>query len=110
MSALDTIIMLIPVITYVALLLAVRAGKLASIYLFATVTLATTILGIVSISIIPSIDFSAGGVRGLAVNALVATYIGAMIYGAFGAKKHNVERMTIGLIAVLLVSIVSGAI
>jgi len=109
MVALNTIMLFIPILAYIGLVIAVKTGRLASLYLFAAVTLATIILGVVSISLIKPISPSVSDLRGLAVNLIAVTYISAMLYGSyFGARVNDVERVIVGGFLIVLISIVSA--
>jgi hypothetical protein len=109
-SAINTLWMLVPIISYVALMVAVKTGRLAQIYLFLTVTVATVILGVVSISMIAPLNADASSLRDWTRNIIVAVYVGAMLYGAIGTKSNNLERVLVGGLFVALVSLVSAVI
>jgi len=111
MSIFDYIMLSIPLLSYAGLVIATKLGKLATFYLFAAVTLATLIVGIVSISVIKPIDAAASDMRGFVSNALTSTYIAAMLYGSFfGIKKDNYERVFIAGLLILIVSLASAVI
>jgi hypothetical protein len=105
-----SLLMFVPIVSYVALMLAVRTGRLVAVYLFAAVTLATTILGLVSISLITPLNFAATDLRGWVLNILAAVYVCAMIYGSFAARSGNTERLITGGIFVTIVALVSAVI
>ena len=106
MDALSAIMVFIPVISFIGLMLAVRLGKLANIYLFIVITIATIITGIISLSVIRplSTDPTIGAIFG---NVLVATYIAAMLYGSIGVKTGSWERVIVAGLFVILVSLAS---
>jgi len=107
---LNSVLMLVPVVSYIALVFSVKTGRLAGIYLFLTVTLATTILGIISISLIEPLNLSPSGLKEWVQNLILAVYVGAMIYGGIGARTGSAERLLVGGFAVVLVSLVSAVI
>ena len=107
----DIILILIPIISYVALTLSVRAGKIAGMYLFVVVTIATLILGMISLSNITPFNMSPSDMRDVVLDVLTFTYIVAVVYGAFyGARSHNVERIIVGGAFVLLVSLIAAVV
>ena len=110
MSPIDAILMAIPLLTYIGFMLSVKFGKVSNIVLFAVITLATIILGVISISVIQPVDTGDSGMRGLLTNAIVTIYIASMIYGGyFGAAKGNYERVIVGGIFILLITLTSAA-
>jgi len=110
MSTFDMIMMFIPMISFIGLMLAIKTGKLASIYMFAVVTIATVILGIISLSVMHPLASDMSSLTVVVSNVLVITYIGAMIYGAWGVRSGNFERVTAAFMFVLLVSLTSAVI
>lgn len=109
-SAIDTLLIFVPVISYIALMMAVKTGRLAQIYLFLTVTIATVILGVVSITMIAPLNADANSLRDWVRNIIVAVYVGAMLYGSIGTRSNNLERVMVGGLLVTLVSLVSAVI
>jgi len=108
--SIGNILILVPLVSYIALMLAVKTGRLAQIYLFLTVTVATVILGIISITTIAPLNAAASSFRDWTRNIIVAVYVGAMLYGGFGARTNNLERLIVGGVFVALVSLVSAVI
>jgi hypothetical protein len=109
-GAFDTILAIMPFLAFIGLMLAVKFGKIANIYLFAVITIATVVLGVVSLSVIKPFDFSASTLGAIVGNMLAVTYIGSMFYGAWGVRTGNWERVIVAGMFVLLVSLVSAVI
>jgi len=105
---LSSILVFIPVLTYAGLMFALKFGKLSSIYLFLTLTIATVILGIISISLIQPIG-SGSGMAGLMINVIAVTYILCMAYGAMGVMTNRYERVFVGGFGIVLISLMSAA-
>ena len=91
-------------------MLAIKLGKLANIYLFVVITLATVILGVISLSFIRPLDFAPSTLTAIVTDLLVLTYIGAMFYGAWGIKTNRYERVIVAGLFVALVSLTSAVI
>jgi heme/copper-type cytochrome/quinol oxidase subunit 2 len=104
----DIVMMLVPVLTYIALMFAIRMGKLSNIFLFVVITVATLILGIISISVVRPIDTESGDLRALVINVTVGMYILSFLYGGWGARSGNFERILVGGIAIAFISLISA--
>ena len=111
MSALDTLLAFLPIITFALFLIAAYFKKLANVVLFLGFMVLTLIIGVFSISSISPLSASPLGLSGLVTNMLVFLYVAAVIYGGyFGAYIRNYERMIVSLIIVTFISLVSAVI
>jgi len=91
-----------PILTYIGLMISITFNKLSNVFLFVVVTIATIVLGLISISVIRPVGES------ILTTIIAGAYIGAMIYGGIGAKTKNTERLAVGLVIVILISFVSA--
>ena len=110
MSATDMLFMLIPLAAFAGLMLSIKFVKIRNIYITAIITIATTILGIIPLSVIGPIVINPSTLAATVRNLLVAFYIGAMIYGGLGIRKNNWERVIVAGMFVLLVALTSAVI
>jgi len=108
MSALDVIFTAMPLIAFAGLMLSIRFGKIWNLYIWAVITIATLVLGVVSMSVIKPLDFAPSTLGAIVSDLLVFTYIMAMIYGAFGVRSGNWERVIVAGIFVVLVALTSA--
>jgi hypothetical protein len=96
MNTIDMILMILPVASYIGLIICVKTGKIVNILTLSIVTVAVVILGILPISIIKPINIDASDPHQWFFNILAILYIGAMIYGAIGARTGSMKRIVIG--------------
>jgi len=110
MTALDTLLILFPIASYVILMLSLQFGWVKNLIIGIVLIIAVTILGIVSISTIQPIDMSASDLQGIASNIITITYVAAVIYGAWGVRGGRVERTIVGGVIIAVMSLMAAVI
>jgi len=109
MNAFDTLLALMPMITFISLMFTLKFGKsyIANLYLFVVIMLATVVLGLISLSIIQPFTLNISTPRNVLINVIAGTYILAMVYGGWGIKNNKAERVIVAGMFIFMISLVS---